>query len=114
MTSYDREETFGVYFAVLKKGEPSPLLPESDEDPGVGNAPPGGGGGGGRGGRGASTGSGQSASTGSGQAPDAADDQAAAPAARAPRVPVTVQIDFDGLQQRIISVPGVPNGSTAN
>ena len=41
MTSYDREETFGLYFAVLKKGEPSPLLPESDEDPGVGSAPPG-------------------------------------------------------------------------
>ena len=38
MTSYDREETFGLYFAVLKKGEPSPLLPESDEDPGVGSA----------------------------------------------------------------------------
>ena len=28
--------------------------------------------------------------------------------ARAPRAPVTVQIDFDGLQQRILSVPGVP------
>ena len=41
MTSYDREETFGLYFAVLKKGEPSPLLPESDEDPGVGSAAPG-------------------------------------------------------------------------
>ncbi len=53
MTSYDREETFGLYLAVLKKGEPSPLLPESDEDQGVGSAPPGGGGGGGgRGGRG--------------------------------------------------------------
>lgn len=35
MTSYDREETFGLYVAVLKKGEPSPLLPESDEDLGV-------------------------------------------------------------------------------
>ena len=45
MTSYDREETFGLYFAVLKKGEPSPLLPESDEDAGVGSAPPSGGGG---------------------------------------------------------------------
>ncbi len=40
MTSYDREETFGLYFAVLKKGEASPLLPESDEDLGVGSAPP--------------------------------------------------------------------------
>ena len=35
MTSYDREETFGLYMAVLKKGEPSPLLPESDEDSGI-------------------------------------------------------------------------------
>ena len=32
MTSYDRTENFGLYLAVLKKGEPSPLLPESDED----------------------------------------------------------------------------------
>ena len=41
MTSYDHEETFGLYFAVLKKGEPCPLLPESDEDLGVGSAPAG-------------------------------------------------------------------------
>src|SRR5207249_7208420 len=51
MTSYDHDENFGLYLAVLKKGEPSPLLPESDEDGGVGSAPstpaiPGGGGGG--------------------------------------------------------------------
>ena len=39
MTSYDRTETFGLYLAVLKKGEPSPLLPESDEDTGVTFAP---------------------------------------------------------------------------
>ena len=38
MTSYDHDENFGLYFAVLKKGEPSPLLPESDEDHGVGSA----------------------------------------------------------------------------
>ena len=99
MTSYDREETFGLYFAVLKKGEPSPLLPESDEDAGVGSAPPNAPSGSGRGGR---------PSTGSGQAAEVADDQQAAPAPRTPRVPVTVQIDFDGLQQRILSVPGVP------
>ena len=36
MTSYDHEETFGLYFAVLRKSDPSPLLPESDEDRGVG------------------------------------------------------------------------------
>ena len=53
MTSYDHTETFGLYLAVLKKGEPSPLLPESDEDTGVTFAPGRGEfGGGGRGGRG--------------------------------------------------------------
>jgi tricorn protease len=31
-------ENFGLYFAVLKKGDASPLLPESDEDRGVGTA----------------------------------------------------------------------------
>src|SRR6185312_5483199 len=36
MTSYDHEENFGLYFAVLKKTDASPLLPESDEDRGVG------------------------------------------------------------------------------
>jgi tricorn protease len=70
MTSYDHDENFGLYLAVLKKGEPSPLLPESDEDSGI--------------------------STGEPQA------------ARAPRAAVTVQIDFDGLQHRIIAVPGIP------
>src|SRR5204863_1382140 len=36
MTSYDHDETFGLYVAVLKKNDASPLLPESDEDRGVG------------------------------------------------------------------------------
>ena len=67
MTSYDKEETFGLYLAVLKKGEASPLLPESDEE-----ATP-----------------------------------SASPAAPA-TAPVSVAIDFDGLQQRIVSVGGVP------
>ena len=40
MTSYDHNENFGLYVAVLKKGEPSPLLPESDEDKGVSLARP--------------------------------------------------------------------------
>ncbi len=39
MTSYDHDENFGLYLAVLKKGEPSPLLPESDEDTGIASAP---------------------------------------------------------------------------
>jgi len=90
MTSYDREETFGLYFAILRKGEASPLLPESDEDPGV-NASTG------RGGRGVASAAaeGDSATTA---------DQTPRP----PRTPVSVQIDFPGLQQRILSVPGVP------
>ena len=82
MTSYDHDENFGLYLAVLKKGEASPVLPESDEDKGVGTAPAGG-----RGGRGGN-----------------GDD---APAARTPRLPVTVQIDFDGIQNRILAIPGV-------
>jgi len=81
--------------AVLKKDEPSPLLPESDEDKGVGSAPPASGGRNVRGG--AST-------PADSNSPD--DDQTPQPP-RGPRTPVTVQIDFDGLQQRIISVPGV-------
>ena len=67
MTSYDHQETFALYLAVLKKADPSPLLPESDEETG-------------------STGS--TESTGS--------------------MPV-VQIDFDGLSQRILPVGGVPS-----
>jgi tricorn protease len=96
MTSYDREENFGLYLAVLKKGEPSPLLPESDEDAGVGSAPPSGG----RGGRGGNTGASPDANA------DQPGDQPAPPPH--PRTPVAVQVDFDGLQQRIISVESVP------
>ena len=69
MTSYERLQTFGLYVAVLRTGEPSPVLPESDEDAGVG--------------------------------------------AKSEPTPLTastqpVTIDFDGLQQRVIAVPGVP------
>ncbi len=91
MTSYDHDENFGLYVAVLKKGDPSPLLPESDEDKGVGSASPAGAG---RGGRGAAAAS-----------ASADEPQPERPAAR---TPVTVAIDFDGLQQRILAVPNVP------
>ncbi len=87
MTSYDHQENFGLYLAVLKKGEPSPLLPESDEDGGVGSESA-------RPARAARGGE-------NGQEP-------AAPPSRAAQAPVTVQIDFDGLAQRILPVPGVP------
>ena len=97
MTSYDREVNFGLYVAVLKKGDASPLLPESDEDKGVSATPerdapdsP----------KPAPAAEAKPAVTGDPvQAPDRAD--------RAKKG-VTVQIDFTGLQQRVISVPGVP------
>ncbi|HSD45782.1 MAG TPA: hypothetical protein VLB87_04135, partial [Pyrinomonadaceae bacterium] len=104
MTSYDHETTFGLYFAVLKKGDPSPLLPESDEDRGVGSgrrpAPgscelPGAGGGGG-------------GPAGGGEGAPAAGAEGAGGPQRGPRAPVSVTVDFDGLNQRIIAVPGVP------
>ena len=77
MTSYDHTETFGVYFAVLKKGEPTPLIPESDEE-----AAP--------------------------AAPTADREAAAGRPAGGARAAVSVQIDFDGIQRRVVSVPGIP------
>jgi tricorn protease len=102
MTSYDHTQTFGLYLAVLRKSEPTPFGLESDEDGGVGSTPPGGGGGGGggRGGRGGATGA----------ADDPAQEQGTPPA-RGPRVPVTVQIDFDRIGQRTIAIPGVSSGN---
>ncbi len=85
MTSYPYNETFGLYLAVLKKADPSPLLPESDEDKGVGSAP---------------------ARRSNRRRRRQRRIKAARPARRAS--PVTVQIDFDGLQQRILAVAGVP------
>ena len=95
MTSYDHDENFGLYFAVLKKSDTSPLLPESDEDRGVGT-----------GGRRLQPGAcvGETANA----TDNASQGEPAPQVPRAPRPPVTVQIDFDGLQQRVISVPGVP------
>jgi tricorn protease len=93
MSNYGHEENFALYLAVLNKNDPSPLLPESDEETGM---PAPGGGGGGRGGRGG----------GGGAAPDST----GAPAVERPipsRAPVTVTIDFDGLANRILPVTGV-------
>ena len=74
MTSYDHVEKFALYVAVLKKADPSPLLPESDEEAGA---------------SGSSGSSGSTGSSGSATPP--------------------VQIDFDGIQQRILAVSGVPS-----
>ena len=86
MTSYDRETNYGLYLAVINKNDATPLVPESDEDRGIpvpGARP---------------------------TASPAADAPAEGPGAgpSRPRGPVTVQMDFDGLSKRIISVPGVP------
>jgi tricorn protease len=83
MTSYPYNETFGLYLAVLKKSEPSPLLPESDEDKGIGSGSP--------------------------RRPNADEEEPAGQAGdRGSRGAVSVQIDFAGLEQRIISVANVP------
>ncbi len=94
MTSYDREENFGLYLAILKKGEASPLLPESDDEKAAGDSPR----------------ASASPSPAASPAPDAAPAASPAPAA----APVNVVIDFDGLQQRIVSVPGVPERQYAS
>jgi tricorn protease len=93
MTSYDHEENSALYFAVLNKSDPSPLMPESDEETGV----PAPGTGGGRGGRGG----------GGGAAADSTGAPAGGGGGAAARAPVSVTIDFDGLAGRIIAVPGV-------
>ena len=85
MTGYDREANYGLYVAMLQKGEASPLLPESDEDAGVT----------------AGAKSEGDAKTGAAKSGKAGSDKAAA-AATAP-----VKIDFEGLQQRIVSVAAV-------
>lgn len=85
MTSYDHQTNYGLYMAVLNKADASPLLPESDEDKGVPAA-----------GARPATPSPDSPGDGPGNA------------ARRPREPVAVQVDFDGISKRIISIPGVP------
>src|SRR6185503_1235308 len=96
MTNNDHIENFGLYAVVLRKNDPSPFLPESDEE---GVAPAAGGGGGGAAGAAAGD------STGGG-----AVEWPAAPRAAMP----TVQIDFDGLQHRILTVPGIPEHQYSN
>jgi tricorn protease len=100
MSSYGHVETDALYLAVLKKTDPSPLLPESDEDAGVPSEPP-----------------------VPGMPPRAPRARKAATAdtatADTTKKPMSdtlkamlaprrnVVIDFDGLQQRIVSVSGI-------
>ncbi len=98
MSSYGHNETNALYFAVLKKTDPSPLLPESDEDSGIPAEP-----------------------TVPGLPPKAKPPaksiapldtaKANAPMSDSLKAMLAarkhVEIDFDGLAQRIIAVPGI-------
>ncbi len=89
MSKYDRPDTRSLYLTVLSKADPSPLLPESDEEAArTGGVP-----------RGDST-TGRPRSD-SARAPQ---DTTRIPAAVAGR---PIRVDFDGIQQRIIAVPGI-------
>ncbi|MEO7217369.1 MAG: PDZ domain-containing protein [Gemmatimonadaceae bacterium] len=104
MSSYGHTETNALYFAVLKKSDPSPLLPESDEDAGI---PP------------------EAPIPGMPPTPRAKPvaksatqvDTAKANAPMSDSLKAmlvarkNVVIDFDGLQQRIIAVPGIAERS---
>jgi len=91
MSSYDRPQTRALYLAVLRKSEPSPLLPESDEEAARDSV---------------RTRSVRETPAAAG-APDAQAADDTMPDRPVRRAPVTVQIDFDGLQQRIIAVTGL-------
>ncbi len=84
MTSYERPVTRAVYLAVLSRSEPSPLPPESDEDPGMMTA------------------------VRDTSARGTAGNGAGSSASRTP----TVTIDFDGLQNRILSLDVTPRDYT--
>ena len=102
MSNSDHTETFGLYAAMLRKSDPSPFLPESDEEGVATNTDRAPGGFGGRGGRG-------------GVAPaDSAAGGEATPRPVPRTAMPTVTIDFDGLQHRILAVPGVPERPYSN
>jgi tricorn protease len=85
MSAYDKPVTKALYLSILSKADSSPVLPESDEE------------------------TGRRAAGGGGRGNAQADTSAEAPATRNPQpAPRAVTIDFDGIQQRIIAIPGVP------
>ena len=94
MSSYDHPATKALYLAVLKKGEASPLLPESDEERDAAAAampvvPP-------------TAGAVKPDSSRGAATPATGDSVRTARAARP-----TVVIDFDNIAQRILAVTGV-------
>lgn len=93
MSAYDHPQTKGLYLVVLAKNEPSPLLPESDEEAARSAAQA----------SGAPRADSTSAASAARRTP--ADSTADANAVRSARR-ATV-IDFDGIQQRIVAVQDV-------
>ncbi|MGI8545854.1 MAG: S41 family peptidase [Gemmatimonadaceae bacterium] len=88
MSSFNHPQTSALYLAVLSKGEPSPVLPESDEE--------------------------KAARQGRTPGSDTArtrSDSIARPRADTSQVTLhaskQLRIDFDGLEQRIIPIPGI-------
>ncbi len=88
MSKYDRPETRSLYVAILNKRDPSPLLPESDEESQ----------------RARSDSAAPMPDSGARAQPAAA---ASTTAAAAPAPVRAVTIDFDGMAQRILAVPGI-------
>ena len=78
MTSYDRPVTRTLYLALLPAGEPSPFLPRSDEEEGAAE--------------------GESDGAEGDEDEDAQDGGA----------PAAVEIDFEGIDRRMVAAPGLP------
>ncbi|MEO8620902.1 MAG: PDZ domain-containing protein [bacterium] len=93
MSSYDHPETKALYLAVLKKGEPSPLLPESDEEKEAAAATP----------PALPSGGAVRADSARGAATPATGDSVRTSRSSRPNV----AIDFDGIAQRTLAVTGV-------
>jgi tricorn protease len=87
MSKYDRPDTRALYMAILSRSEPSPLLPESDDE--VARLSP------------------MRDSAASATATRPRVDGERGDSARGPAVVRPVRIDFDGIQQRIVAVPGL-------
>ncbi len=79
MTRYDRPVTRALYVAMLKRDEPSPFLPKSDEETGEAEEE-------------AEEGRGSRGTRDQGRAAE----------------PTTVVIDFDGIAERIVDAPSLP------
>jgi tricorn protease len=86
MSNYDHTETFGLYAAMLRKSDPSPFLPESDDEGTPGGTP--------------------ARDSGGGNGVNGVNGVNGARTTARALIPPIV-IDFDGLSHRILPVPGV-------